>query len=282
MENPRDAFDYTMMSTFMTCPRKYYYRMQRGLVNKMQASAPEFGKAIHKALDVWYTGRDLEAAVAIFKKEFKENLELDDKRTHKMGQWILTNYAEKYTDQPFKVLSTEKEFCVDLPTGKKLIGRIDKVIEWDGAVWVMDHKTTSQLGATYMNMHTPNLQFSGYVYAAQQLGFTKCVGVLVDAILVAKGLLEASSRGRLTPLLRDFAFRSPEDIEEYLKVIGQIQEDIKHSEDTDWWVPNWESCSDYGECTFRRVCKEPVALRERIINNDYRVEHWDPRAKEKE
>lgn len=273
--------DYTMMATYLTCPRKYNFRMNMGLVGKTGMSAPEFGKAIHMALDEWYKVKDVDAATVVFKANFEENLELDNKRTYKMGEWILKNYDEKYRDQPFKVLSTEREFEVPLPNGNNLIGRIDKIIEWDGAVWVMDHKTTSMLGGSFMAMHTPNLQFSGYVYAAQQLGYPGCVGVLVDAILVAKGLLESTSRAKLTPLLRDFAYRSEADMDEYLGVITGIQSDIKYGEEFMDWQPNWESCTDYGECAYRRICKEPVELRERIIAQDYRVEQWDPRGKEK-
>lgn len=277
----RTEFDYTVMSTYLTCPRKYNFRFNRGLVGKSAMMAADFGSAIHKGLDEWYKTGVVDLAVQVFRKEFKEDLERDNKRTHKLGEWMLRNYAEKYQDQPFKVLATEQEFTVELPNGNKLIGRIDKIIEWGGVVWVMDHKTTSMLGPTFMNMHTPNLQFSGYVYAAQQLGYTKCVGVLVDALLVAKGLLESSTRAKLTPLLRDFAYRGEADMAEYLQVVEKLQSDITLSEINDKWQPNWESCSDYGECAYRRVCKEPVELRERIIASDYRVDHWDPRDKKK-
>ncbi len=277
----RSDFDYTMFSTYQSCARKYDFRVNKGLVSKTGMSAPDFGKAIHKALDVLYVAWDVEAAIEVFKKDFVEDLIKDDKRTHKMGEWILRNYTEKYRDQPFKVLSCEREFTVDLPNKNKLIGRIDKIIEWDGAVWVMDHKTTSQLGPQFMYMHTPNLQFSGYVYAAQQLGYGKCVGVLVDAILVAKGLFEAKSRDKLTPLLRDFAYRSPADIKEYLDVATALTSEIHINEETEDWVPNWGSCSDYGECAYRKICKEPGEFRQRIIDSEFKVEHWDPRGKEK-
>ena len=275
----KNDFDYTSMSTFLTCRRKYEYRINRGLVGMAPPTAANFGKCIHSALDVWYVNHDLEATLAKFSEEFKADPD-DDKRTPVMGFWILKNYHEKYQDQPFKVLATEQEFTIDLPWGKKLIGRIDKIIEWDGVVWVMDHKTTSQLGDGYMKMHTPNMQFTGYVYAANKLGF-KCQGALVDAILVAKGLLETSSRSKLTPLRRDFAYRSEGDIEEYLRTIYDIQQDIELCENSQWWNQNQDSCTDYGECPYRKVCKESVEYRERIITNDFRVEHWDPRAKEK-
>lgn len=276
----RSEFDYTMMSTFQTCQRKYDFRINQGIVGRKPPIAADFGKCIHQSLDAWYKEKDVDHAVELFKATYVESEE-DDKRTHKMGEWILRNYHSKYVDQPFKVLSTEREFTLPLPNGNKLIGRIDKIVEWDGAIWGMDHKTTSALGDSYMRFHTPNLQFSGYTWAIQQLGFPQCAGILVDAILVAKGLLDTTSRGKLVPLRRDFAYRSPGDIEEYLSVVGQIQQDIELSESTGVWIPNFEACTDYGECPYRKICKEPKEFRDKIIAADYVHEPWDPRGEEK-
>jgi hypothetical protein len=245
-------------------------------------TAPDFGKAIHSALDAWYKDKDVDHAIDVFKANFTEDAD-DDKRTYRMGEWILRNYHNKYQDQPFKVLATEMEFTLPLPNGNNLIGRIDKVIEWDGVVWGMDHKTTSMLGDAYMRMHTPNLQFSGYTWAIQQLGYPRCQGILVDAILVAKGLLEGKDGKSLVGLRRDFAYRSTGDIDEYILIALEIQHDVALCEQRkhNGWVPNFDACTDYGECPYRKICKEPVEFREQIIKSEYKVEHWDPRDKEK-
>jgi hypothetical protein len=277
---PKTEFDYTMMSTFLRCRRKYDYRINKGLVPRTAQTAPSFGKSIHLALDHWYIDHDVEKAVEIFKADYKEDLEVDDKRTHKMGEWILKNYHEKYQDQPYEVLSTEQQFTLDLPNGNKLIGRIDKVIKWSGTVWVVDHKTTSSLGASYVKMAEPNLQFDGYTWAVRKMGFP-AVGVIVDAILVAKGLLESSTRARLTPLLRYDSYRTDEQLKEYEGIACEIQEDIKRCEESGKWCPNYDSCTYYGECPFRRACLEEVGLRERILESEYKVEHWSPIQEEK-
>jgi len=273
---PRSEFDYTMMSSFLTCRRKYRFRHVEGLVSKYEAMAPAFGSAIHKALDTWYAGKGIDAAITVFKTEFKEDLEIDGKRTWAMGEWILKNYEDKYQDQPFKVIRTEHEFCLELPNKNKLIGRIDKIIDWEGALWVMDHKTTSQLGASFFKKHTPNMQFDGYIWAAKQEGYN-VQGVLVDAILVAKGLLESSSRAKLTPLARDFATRSQESIDSYLDHVSKIQGDIKLCEELDDWYPNYDSCTQYGECEYRRICIESPTVWSNIKSMDYEISHWDPR-----
>lgn len=278
---PNKAFDFTAMNTFQTCQRKYDYRMNRGLVGHMPPQAADFGKCIHLALDSWYKDHNKEYAIDVFKSNYIESPE-DDKRTYKMGEWIISNYHNKYQDQPFKILEIEKQFALPLPNGNTLIGRIDKIIEWDGVVWGMDHKTTSQLGPGYMKMHTPNLQFSGYTWAIQQMGYPNCAGILVDAILVAKGLIDGKSKANLTPLARDFAYRSKDDIVEYMQTIMALQHHIGMYDDLRMqgknvaYMPNWDACVDYGECPYRKICKEPVEMRERIIGSEYKVEHWSP------
>lgn len=272
----RTDFDYTMMSTFQTCKRRYKFRHVDGIVTKQRQYAVEFGSGIHKALDCWYKTRNIESAVEIFKNNFVQNPEADDKRTHKMGEWILRNYDVKYKDQPHKLVQCEQAFQLPLPNGNNLIGRIDKIVEWDKTLWVVDHKTTSELGASYFKKSDPNLQFTGYVWAARQLGYN-VVGVIVDAVLVAKGLLESSSRARLTPLARFDLYRSQENLDEWLEIVKDIQYEIAQNEEYERWTPNFDACTYYGECPYRRVCVEEKELRPRIIQMDYTVDHWDPR-----
>lgn len=283
---PRKEFDYTALSTFANCRQKYHYRINRGLVGLEPMLAPEFGGAIHKALDVMYAWKmehgtfATEDGIKIFKAEYEEDLEKDDKRTHQMGEWILRNYAQTYQDEPFHVIASEQAFTLPLPNGNNFIGRIDKIIEWAGVHWVLDHKTTSQLGSQYSKSLEPNAQYTGYVWAAQQLGYKKCAGVIVDAILVAKGLLQASSRARLTPLARFDAYRSQGHIDEWMVTTIKLHKDIRHQEDHDIWPMDGTFnglCTYYGECPYRRLCREEPGVREQIIKTDYKVEFWDPR-----
>ena len=274
--NMRKAFDNTMMSAYHECHRKYNYRHNRNKVRNIATLPLEFGKCIHSSLDHLYNnGWDIEGAVALFNKEYKENLELDDKRTLVMGEWILRNYASHYASQPWKLVKSEFPFEVSLPNGNTFTGRIDKIVEWDGVLWVVDHKTTSQLGASYFKMAEPNAQFTGYTYAAKKLGFP-VVGTVVDALLVAKGLLKAESRNKLTPLARYDAHYSDEALIEWEQWAINTQLDIARDEVNGVWNPNFNSCVNWGECTYRSMCKEIPALRERILATDYRDEEWNP------
>jgi hypothetical protein len=166
---------------------------------------------------------------------------------------------------------------VPLPNGNKWIGRIDKIIRWNGVMWVVDHKTTSALGASYFKGFEPSLQLPGYVWAARKMGYTECRGAIVDALLVAKGLLEASRRAKLTPLARYDVYYKQEQLDEWLAVVGNLQSLMATSYRQNNWTPNFDACTYYGECPYRKVCKEDQDIRERIIQSDYEVSFWDPR-----
>lgn len=281
----KTQFDYTSLSTFQTCRRKYDFRHNQGLVRKFDQTAPSFGKSIHLALNSWYVDHNIKKAIDIFKADYIENIEIDDKRTHKMGEWILNNYDNKYRDQNIELIENEKTFEIDVPgqlafPNNKFIGRIDKIIKWNGCLWIMDHKTTSQLGATYFYMAEPNLQFLGYAWAARKLGY-EIKGVLVDAILVAKGLLPGTSKNNnLTPLARYDIYYKQEQFIEWEETVFSIIRDIHDAEEHNEWYPNFNSCTDFGECPYRRICKEDKEIRPRIIEADFKVEYWNPLDKD--
>lgn len=275
----RKEIDYSMMSTFLTCRRRFYFRYDQHLVPKVPTLPLAFGSAIHEALNVWHDKRDVENMVAKFHVTYKEDIERDDKRTNALGEWILRNYATAYANEPFKVIGNEQSFELPLPNGTSFIGRIDKIVDWDGAIWIVDHKTTSSLGYHYSKKVEPNMQLTGYVWAARRLGYPKCVGVLVDAILVAKGLLDSSRRAKLTPLARFDAYISEERLAEWVQTLDCVQRDILACYQESQWYPNWDACTYYGECPYRKLCVEDGDVRHKLVALDYEKSVWDPRGK---
>jgi hypothetical protein len=250
--------------------------MVRGLTGKRRETALDFGKAIHKALDKWFSTNNLEETIKVFEANYVDNPS-DEKRTLAVGRKLLTLYADKYAHEGFKVLATELPFSAPVKAGGfNLIGRIDKIIEWDNAIYVMDHKTTSRLGYEFFYKITPNMQFDGYIWAARILGYPTCVGIVLDALLTAKGLCIPAQLAKLQPLARDMAIRSNADLERYERKICLIVDDIRKCYETGVWYENTESCCDFIECPYRKICKEDESIQEKIIEIDYKVEYWDP------
>ena len=283
MVNKTD-YDFTSMSTFQTCRRKYDLRINKGYVGKVAQTAPDFGKAIHLALDSWYADKDVDKAVAVFNGAYTEDLEIDDKRTNALGEWIIRNYHTTYRDQAWELIESEIEFKLPLPNGNNFTGRVDKIIRWDGTLWIVDHKTMSSLGQTYHYMTEPSLQFVGYAWAMKQRGYD-IKGFILDAILVAKGLMpsistttgaKVAANKNLTPLSRYDVYYKQEHFDEWLDTVTKIQRDIKIAEESDEWYPNFSSCINFIECPYRKVCKEETGIRQRILDADYEVKHWSP------
>ena len=275
-ETKRVSYDYSMLSTFLRCRRRYHFRYVRNLATKSRQTAAEFGHAIHSALDSWHTHRDLDRATQVFRNEFVPD-ETDNKRTISVGVKMLQLYAEKYAHEGFMVLKSEMPFKVPIPgTNVDFIGRIDKIVDWDGAIYILDHKTTSRLGHQFFYMIKPNMQFDGYIWSARQLGFPKCSGVVLDALLVAKGLTTPAQLAKLTPLARDISTRTEEELGNFLKDIKSTIRDIEACHLTNEWYPNTGACCDFVECPYRKVCKEEPIMQERIIQMEYKEEAWTP------
>lgn len=273
-----NTFDYTMLSTFLLCRRKYYYRMVQGLESILPSIAPEFGRCIHMALDAWYEDKDVDKAKSIFDTQFIEDPD-DTKRTKKVAFKILELYHEQYRDQPIQALSTELVFKFKLTDTIAYMGRMDKVISWDKAIYVMDHKTTSGLTIEFFNNAEPNAQYDGYIMAARQLGFTKCGGVVTDAILVAKGILEASTRSKLTPLARHISTRTDVQLNIARDRAVRIATDIVNcGDDMDRFYQNTDGCQMWRtSCPYRKLCLESdPAVRRQVTEECFKVNRWNP------
>lgn len=274
-----DAFDFTALSTFCSCRYKYYLRHILDIIGLKPPIAAEFGRVIHLCLAEWYSSFDIDKTITVLKANWKDFPE-DEKRTIAVGEKLLKLYHEKYKDPPFKILDSELAFEVPIPGMKyKLIGRIDKLIEWHDKIGVMDHKTTSQLGATFFNKIKPNAQLTGYAYAGRALRYPVSF-VLLDALLTAKGLLTPAYLVKLTPLARDEAAVTQDDINDYLETLIDTINSIERCYESGKWIKTGMfngSCTDYVECPYRKICKEDANIREAIIIADYKKEHWDPR-----
>lgn len=267
---PIRDFDYTMLSTYMNCQRRFYFRHLLDLEGLGRQTAPEFGHAMHAGLNVWHQTRDLTKAIGAFKEDWTKSggdTQEDSKRTLEKGTRILKGYAVKYADEPFKVLENECPFEITMPNGLVYIGRRDRVIDWDGAIRVLEHKTSSQLGFSTFNAYNPNMQILGYIFSARQK-YPSCYAAVVDILQVAKTKEDYA---------RKVETRTDDEIAQFPKLFNDIAQDVNESIEKNRFVPNYSLCTYYGECPYRRICMQSPENWQRIIDSDYKKSHWDPR-----
>lgn len=155
-------------------------------------------------------------------------------------------------------------------TGEPLLyaGRADMLVELNGAVFIEDDKTTSSLGASWSNQWDLRSQFTGYVWAAGRSGLSriKPSGVLVRGVSIqATGPKHAQY----------ITYRTPWEIDRWY---AQLLRDIRRMKQCwaeGWWDFNLdESCSAYGGCVFRQVCKSPNP--QEWLKIHFIRRFWDP------
>lgn len=273
---PKVRFDYTMLSTWQECRRKFFWKFILNLRSPFPAVPLLFGHAIHEALDVWYKGGGDDAAIAAFEADWDDGFR-DEKRNTVVAKRLLKHYFNKWRGQTFKVLASEKQFSLPIGNGTEYCGRIDRVIEWDKVVHIMDSKTTSRMTSDIFNSKKVSMQLEGYTWAARQLGYPGCNHAALDVLLVAKTKADAA---------RDTYYVSDEKIKRHMdKVILLTRAIVKAIDYSNSkmpmdivWLQNCSSCSNWNRiCPYHKLCVETdTRVIESIVAQDYKIEVWDP------
>lgn len=270
-------WDFTAIDTFQTCRRKFYWRMVRHLEPKGISSALVFGAAIHSALDTYYTD-GLVKALSKFSESFTE-IEGEEARTKANGIKLLEWYAKVYANEPFKVIA-KPEVGFVIPLGEHLWGgRMDLPVEWDGQLWIMEHKTTTRMDANYFKQFQLDKQITSYVVGAEEYLGRKCAGCLVNGLEVWKELKRPTPKSK-TPeqhFVRDPIIRSDMLKERFKLNVARIIRDILWCEANNefYEAEKRDVCFSYNsECPYATLCK--YGEDERIIANDYNVKPWKP------
>lgn len=187
--------------------------------------------------------------------------------------------------QPFitpKGPAVEFNFVLPIPgtkhptTGNPVLyaGRFDMLgrMKDSDVLFVVDEKTTSQLGPTWGNQWTLRAQFSGYVWGARQYGYA-VAGATVRGVSILK-----TTYGNAEQIV----YRPPWMIENWLEVLRRDVEEMiaawrewKETGKLEPWVQDLDSlCSSYGGCGYMRLCDSPTP--QNMIPIYYREHKWDP------
>lgn len=170
---------------FRSCQRLYQIRYMLGYKAKREAENLYFGTAIHAALEVWWTTKDLEKALAAIK--------CSDAFTQVKAEELIRGYHCMWSGAELIAMAVESEFAAPLvnPTTKResqtwrMGGKLDGlVIDSDGLTWILEHKTSSEdigVGSDYWKRLQMDSQISTYYVGARALG-AEPAGCLYDVI----------------------------------------------------------------------------------------------------
>ncbi len=293
--------DNFALSMFQTCPAKYDLRIRQGWTTAGKSAALGFGGALHEGLAVWYKTGDLKQSLRAIEEVWPSGLPVDDWRTKEKCLETMLRYTKEYPREAFHVVGypenpmVECTFTIDTglflrcdtclehdntdPRSPQCArcksmrepieygGIFDGLVEFNNTVFVLEHKTTSQLGSYYFNQFKPNNQVSGYVWAAGLLSGRRVGGAFINAI----GIYKSST----TRFERQITTRSAVAIEEWLSYVKDTCEMIRTAERTGRWPMFTGACTLYGQCEYHKVhVLNTEVERQKLLEQDYIHSDW--------
>ena len=264
--------DSSKVVSFLTCPRRYYWRYVEDLVPLTTPSAPSFGAAIHRALEAWYKTGDVQAAIDTFKSiEFESSgrRTLEQGIKNLMSYFVARNTELKTTLTPVDSY-VEVGFVGELE-GLELYGRIDRICrDSEGHLVVEDWKTTARLSDSYGAQRYRDVQGATYQYIVQ--------ATLDEPAYFRFDVLPIRKDSEPVRFMVDYNRQLPA----WAKLVLNIAKQIQQCSETGEWPENWLGCWTFNsQCPYFELCQHPE-IKERLIALEFKRSHWDPLKKEKQ
>ena len=290
------TLDNTMRAAFITCPQKYWRTYFQHWKPRMESVDLVAGKAFA-------------AGVEEVRKEYHERKNLDTEACLTVGvQKLITEYGDfepplghvKTLDRMIGALdeyfrnygfatdhiqphfhndkpAIEFSFAIPIPntahptTGEPILytGRFDMLGVYNNALFVVDEKTTKQLGQSWLKSWTMASQFTGYCWAAKEYGYP-VAGAIIRGISILK-----TKYGHAESL----QYRPQWFIDRWLV---QLAKDVKRMVAA-WEADDWDfdlntGCTTYGGCPLTDACNSQNPVR--VLEQDFVKRVWDPLAHE--
>lgn len=268
------VIDNSMRSDFVACPRKFYHRYIQGYRRAGQSVHLHFGAAFAEGMAAYRTalfdGFDVEKALAAGTTAIIRawgDFEPPPDATKTLERCVGALEAQcanwpPLTDhlRPARSPSGDSpmvEFSFALPltiahpaSGEPLIysGRFDMIGEMGNGLWVVDDKTTGQLGASWMNNWKLRAQFTGYAWGAREFGWA-VQGAIVRGISILK---------------KGYGFAEVIEHRPEWMIANwhtQLLRDVRRMIDA-WRADEWDqslsdACSSFGGCPYLDLCTTP-------------------------
>lgn len=159
-------------------------------------------------------------------------------------------------------------------------GVIDNIVDVDGRIFIMDHKTTSVEGDDFWRDFELKSQFHGYVYVAERLLGRPVLGAIPNVIY---GREDAkTSAGLKTQREKEFQRRfvemKPELVQEWSHNTINILEDfINNLVHARWPMKTFHCTTKFGLCPYHDVCTlKPEQRLLMLMTNQYQNNIWNP------
>lgn len=267
------VWDNSMRKVFKLCPRKFElefikkYRPVR--FSQHLHGGMAFAHGMEVARKAFYQeGLSHEDAVAkgwltvVSDYSTYETQESDVKTAYSMSSALAYYFSVWRMDQDFVIpynfgngnLGLEFSFALPLDilhpvTNQPILyyGRMDMLGEREnGTIWIVDEKTASRLGTSWVEGWALDSQFTGYCWAVREYGLQVNGAIIRGISILSSGHNHAQS---LQPR-PDWMIRRWQQ---------QVERDIRNA--VEMWDSGYfdydlaDGCKSYGGCSFKNVCQ---------------------------
>lgn len=269
-------YDTSQLSQYQKCPMSYYLQYIKNLKRKTlddTNASMNFGTAFHSYLENKFKGA-----------MYDFNTYLQPEALPQYSTEALRFFCDTYTkkngasDKNFKVKEIEVVSEIDIED-KKFKVKCDGVIELQGNIYGIEHKTTKSIGYLYFNKYFLNAQISAQCYAIKQK-YGECSGVLLNVgeIKILKNKPRSDTDGwkqtddgfLVANFQREYINRSNYELSDWV-------------DNTKKWIKIIESASEYpkataswgggicSSCQYKDLCKvsHGIELDESILDLFY-------------
>jgi hypothetical protein len=254
--------------TFMDCPYKYYLTFIVGLAPRIMAEPLRKGRAAHQFLNAWYDNSELALEERLQLAHEKLQAAIDETAPKIMMEGITNNeakleaeshalmdaYVKAYGahDADITVIASEVAGNIDLPGGHVLCFEADQIVSYRDELWLMENKTTAQLGPSFLKKFMLNHQLTVYSWGA-----AKIVGRFISGTFLNAMRKPHPSAQLPTPeFYRTTFVITQRHIKKALSSFIHAANDIesRDRENEADWPQDTNRCHDYGGCPFWQHC----------------------------
>ena len=256
-------YDNSQLQTYKNCPEQYrlkYIEQLRKREEGVDEHDKEFGKAIHTGLEAFYKGESEAGSIEKFRLAYQEQLSAEDlAKTQENGVLLLSAYIKHYKeeDKNWTIKAVEVADTFEIAPGVPFTVKIDLVVEQQGCIYFVDHKTTGKaFNWTYWGQFEPNSQITAYT-AYCQAKFGECSGGIINGLQL--GFRQRAYKGEAAgfhySFQRQLFNRNRQQIEAWkqdtlwwIKQINGMKEATNHIGS---WRKNEGQCRF---CSYKEIC----------------------------
>ena len=171
-----NKFTTSMVCCFKQCRKKYHLEYIEELKPIKTPQALHLGTLYHRGLEMLLQGLNIEYVEKELENEQKlhcMNIGVDyDPIPNGIAVEMVKAFYRESGYQNWNIISVEKKFEVSTGYGKRLIGKIDAIMEHEDSHFLIEHKTTACWetdGSEYLHNLLWDEQSTNYLYAHRKM-----------------------------------------------------------------------------------------------------------------